>query len=178
MGLVDKTRVWWAGAQYDLWLDLYCVPGRTRKGLRQEFTANLTEAIAHVGAREALTSLGGLRKLAAQTSRDAELRSRWLAGAVIGMLTFGVLAILFLLASLNYASGVIDSGVTQPVAGAVFPFAGSWVEAHNVGAGEGLSVSANPGPALPLLALLVFLAVARPWRSLRRSSNPSEARSS
>lgn len=165
LSALDRTRLWWASVRYDFWLDLYCVPRRQRQALRAELTSNLSDAASHVGLQAALSQLGGLRHFAADTSRDGQLRSRWVAGFVGALSAFAVSMVAFLLLTLYYAEGVLDSNATEPVTSSLFPYLGSNV---TVDQSSGLEFAIQPGPLPLALAAAVWLLVAAPWRSVGR----------
>jgi len=165
---LDRTRLRWASSRYELWLDLYCVPHKQRQALGAELRSNLTDAASHVGLPAALIKLGSLRHLAANTSRDGQLRSRWLAGlvAAISALAIGLVAFFFL--TLYYMQGVLDSNGTEPVTSSLFPYLGSNV---TIDPSSGLELTIQPGPMPFVLAVTVWLLVAAPWRSLHHRSD-------
>ncbi len=167
MQVTENIRLWWAKFRYDFWLDVYCVGRRDRRDLRRELAANLREAAADVGMGPALVGVGGLRRLARESSRDIR-RSSWSAGISAGLIVAALSLVSFFFLSLYYAEGVIDAGVGRPVSSWLFPFVGSSVEVHDEG-GSGLTVSVSPGVLPFVLGLAAFVLVARPWRALRRS---------
>jgi len=125
---VDKTRIALAGARYDFWLDLRCVPRARRRALRTELTANLTDAAHDVGIGPALDRLGSTRSLAAETTRDGQLRSRWTAGWVVALTTLASLLVAFAILTLYWAEGALDAGASEPIQSSLFPYIGSTVE--------------------------------------------------
>ena len=163
---LHRIRLWWASSRYDLWLDLYCVPRKQRRGLRAELESNLTDAASHIGLPAALTKLGSLRQLAVNTSRDGQLRSRWIAGFVAAISALALSLVAFLSLTLYYAEGVLDAGGSEPVTSSLFPYFGSNV---TVDQSSGLEFTMEPGPLPLVLALAVWLLVAAPWRSVRRA---------
>ena len=94
-------------------------------------------------------------------------RRRDLRSELVGNLADAAREVGLSRARLYYAEGVVDSGVSQPVASGLFPFVGSSVEVQHA-PGAGLSLSIAPGLLPVVLALVVFVLVARPWRSWRR----------
>jgi hypothetical protein len=167
--------MWWVKFRFDFWLDIYGVPRRRRRDLRSELVGNLADAAREVGLSRALVGVGGLRRLAFESSRGPR-RSAWSAGVSAALLTAALVLMAFFAVSLYYAEGVVDSGVSQPVASGLFPFVGSSVEVQHA-PGAGLSLSIAPGLLPVVLALVVFVLVARPWRSWRRR-RPSDRVSS
>lgn len=165
LSTLDRIRLWWASSRYDLWLDLYCVPRKQRQALRAELKSNLTDAASHVGLPAALAKLGSLRHLAAETSRDGQLRSRWVAGFVAAASALAISLVAFLFLTLYYAEGVIDSNATESVTSSLFPYLGSNI---TVDQSSGLELTMQPGPMPLALAVAVWLLVAAPWRSLGR----------
>ena len=165
---VDKAKIVWAATRYDLWLDLNLVPRRQRKALRTELKSNLTEASADVGLPTALGNLGSLRALAAETARNGQLRSRWIAGWVAALSTLFVLTVTFLFLTLYYIEGVLDAGATKPVTSTLFPYFGSSTTVDP--ADGGLAVSIGPGPMPFVAAVAVWILVTKPWRSIGNRS--------
>lgn len=164
--ILDRLRVTWACARYDLWLDLRSVPRRHRSQLRRELKANLIDASADVGAAQALANVGSLRQLATDTVDDGRLRSSWLVGVTAGMGAMALFIVLFMVATLYYAEGVLDAGVTEPISSGLFPFVGSKVTVDPSNGGIAWTIETGPAPLV--IALVTGLVVARPWRSLRR----------
>lgn len=170
LSIVDKLRIQWAGTRYDFWLDLKSVPKKQRKALGAELKSNLGDAAADVGMSTALSRLGGLRTLAAKTTSDGHLRSRWLAGWVAGWITLAVVVAAFFILMLYYTEGVLDAGVAEPVSSSLFPFFGSDLTVDPSGGGIAWSVA--PGPMPFVSAFAAWLLVAKPWRGvLTRSSS-------
>ncbi len=176
--IVDRARVWGASLRYDFWLDLNSVPARRRRSLRSELRANLAEAASSVGATTAIRRVGSLRTMAREAVVDDVSRPRWLAGWWAGLSTFATLALVFMLMALVYAEGVLDSGVTTPVSSGLFPFVGSEVTVDPSPTGGGLAVSMAPGFGPLLVALVVFVLVARPWRLIGHGSRLPDVRPS
>ena len=168
MRVNDTVRLWWARFRYDFWLDIYGVGRRDRRELRRELAGNLSAAAADVGMGRALLNLGGLRRLAHESSREVR-RSSWSAGISAGLVVLVLSLLGFFFLSLYYAEGVLDADVGRPVSSWLFPFVGSSVEVDDQG-GAGLGITMSPGVLPFLLGLAAFLAVARPWRALRRGS--------
>lgn len=72
VNIVDRARIIGATVSYVLWLDLADVPGQRRRDLRRELRANLGDATALVGSREAVQNLGSTRKMAAAAPESRE----------------------------------------------------------------------------------------------------------
>lgn len=175
MNPMDRVRIWWACARYNFWLDLYFVRRKHRRGLRHDLKGNLTVATNHIGVSQALANIGGVRRLAAETSRGGQLRSSWYAGTIAAATAFACLVFLIFLVSLYYMEGVMDSGVTEPVSSSLWPFFGSTIEVHDQGSGRGVSISLSPGFMPIVVAAVVLVIVAKPWRTWRRSRDGSPA---
>ncbi len=162
---IDRARIQWATARYDLWLDLHFTKPSDRRELRRELAGNLTEAASNVGVSEALRGVGSLRRLARETSQETGRRSRWYAGFVAGLSVFVLLVVGFIAQTLMWAEGVQDAGVTHEVHGSLFPFVGSNVA---IDPSPGMAMTIEPGPLPFVAALAVFLVVAKPWRATRQ----------
>ena len=164
LSAADETRIALAGFRYDFWLDLHSVPRSRRRALRTELTSNLTDASYDVGVGQALSSLGSIRSLAAESTRDGKFRSRWTAGWIAGATTLAIVLVMFSFLTLYWAEGALDAGATEPIRSSLFPFFGSTVEVDPTQGG--LAWSMEPGPMPFIGALAVWLFVAKPWRSL------------
>lgn len=169
---VDKGKITWACARYDFWLDLNSVPRQRRRALRAELKSNLAEASADVGVQTAFANLGSLRTLASETTRDGQLRSRWLAGWVAALSTFVGLIVTFLFLTLYYTEGVLDAGATEPVTSSLFPYLGSSVTVDPAAGGVAWSIGPGPMPLAAALAAWIF--VAKPWRSIGSSGSAAD----
>ncbi|MEO5982044.1 MAG: hypothetical protein ABIQ13_06995 [Pedococcus sp.] len=112
MKVLDQSRIAWAVARYDFWMDSRGVPRMDRRALRQELTANLTEAAAHEGSRAAVLALGSPRTLAYAAAEAHEGRPRWSYGASVAALVLGALVYAWMFSLFGFADGVIASGVT------------------------------------------------------------------
>lgn len=166
---ISRSRIEWAVVRYDFWLDFRCVRFRERRSLRRELRVNLLDASATVGTGKALAGVGSPRTLAAAATIDGSLTSRWVAGTVAAFTAFFASNLLFLIMSLYYTEGVLDSGTTGQASSSLFPFIGSRVAVDSSAAG--FSIDGHPG-FLPLgAAILTWLAVARPWRARGPGSN-------
>lgn len=167
--LTDRLRLSWLSARYDFWLDLKSVPRRVRRDLRHELVANVRDAATDMGVPQAIANVGGTRRLARENVVDGELRSAWSAAITAGLSTIAGLVVGFLFLSLYYIEGVLDSGADETVGSWLFPFYGSQITVEpETTAGFGFEVS--PGP-LPIVAgLVVFVAVAKPWRAINRGA--------
>lgn len=168
MNLVDRARVAAAVGWYGLWLERYDVPRRARRELKRELRANLTDAAARRGARSAVASLGGLRALALAHADAAgrDGRPRWTTGILVAAVAAFLVSFVQVLAAVNFLAGVeaVDGGTTAR--GALVPFPGSSIERRPLG--DGFEASIDFGPTFAVVALVVFVLVARPWRLVRR----------
>lgn len=170
---MDKARIWWACARYSFWLDLYCVRRKHRRGLRRDLKGNLTAAADRIGVSQALANVGGVRRLAASTSRDGEFRSSWYAGVIAAFAAWLCVVCLFFFASLYYVAGVMHSGVTERVRSTLWPFLGSTIEVQS--SDVIFEIGVSPGFMPFVVAAAVFVIVAKPWRTWRRSTDGSPA---
>jgi hypothetical protein len=172
---VDHIRIRWARTRYGLWLDLYNVPRKERRALCGELSANLTAATHDVGGSRAIAGIGGVRRLAADTSRSGRRRSPWGAATLISVTTLSITMLIFLATSLYYVEGVLDTNTTDPVRSSLFPWIGSSVTVHNQGAGNPPTITTSSGWMPLAITALVFVLVAKPWRSLRSRRNTASA---
>ena len=166
MNVLDRARIERAVLSYDWWLDLRGTPWRRRRDLRSELRANLRDAASRSGARQAVASLGSTRQMAAEASVDDPTRPRWAVGVYSGMAALTLSLIVALSAGLAWADGVLSADPVEPVSGSVTFIPGSAVEYAPVGDGFALSYSTGWAPVV--VALAVFVVVARPWRAVRR----------
>jgi len=105
----DRARIEWAVRRIDFELDGR-VPRRKRKQIREELRANLMEAAAAVGSRNAVRQLGSLHDLARSYLDLYRGRLDFQAGSWAALITYGVLAVLGFVAWVAFESGVIASG--------------------------------------------------------------------
>lgn len=175
MKLMGKVRIWWACARYNFWLDIFFVRRKHRRALRRDLKGNLSAAANEIGISQALANVGGLRQLAASTSRDGEFRSSWYAGAVAASLALLCVWCLFLLVSLYYIAGVVHSGVTERVGSTLLPFFGSTIEVQNSTSELNFEVGVGAGFMPIVAAASAFVIVAKPWRTWRRPPNSASA---
>ena len=164
MTVSDRLRIEWAVASYNWWLDLRGTPRRRRRDLRSELRSNLRDATAHSGSKAAVAALGGTRRMAAEAAPHDPSRARWTAGLQAGGAALGLALLVVLVSTLAWADGVIAADPDRTVSGSVTLLPGSSMEYAPLA--DGFSVSTDVG-WLPLVAgVLVFVAVARPWRAL------------
>ena len=171
LSLAERARVGWVCARYDFWLDLNSVRRKHRKELRAELKSNLVDASGRIGVSEAVGNLGSLRHLAAETVRDGQLRSPWLAGWVAGWTVLALAVAAFFSLGLYYTEGVLDSGITESVESSLFPFFGSNIVVDQSAGGIQWEFATGPMPLV--WAFLTWLLVAKPWRSLNRGDQYS-----
>lgn len=164
MKLLDRARVERAVQSYDLWLDLRGAAGRRRRELRRELRSNLTEAAAEVGAREAVDRLGSTRAMAVEAHPRLEHRPRWSVGLLAGLLTLAVVVLGEVFSALAWTDGVLAAAPERAVSGSLAFFPGSSLE--YVPDVAGFSITLAFGWLAPAAGAVVFLVVARAWRSL------------
>lgn len=166
MPLRDTIRTEYAIARYDAWLELRGTPRRRRRELRTELRSNLQDAATEVGTDTALLGIGSPRRLANDMAPVPDpTRGRWTLGGTWALLTLAALVIALLLTSFAFLDGVDASGVRdREVSGGVFPWFGTTFSASVAGDGSGIAAGVlTPWPLL-VFPLLVFAAVAQPWR--------------
>ncbi|MBN1093718.1 hypothetical protein JKP75_14850 [Blastococcus sp. TML/M2B] len=169
MTVRDRVRIERAVQSYDWWLDLRGAPRRRRRELRTELRSNLRDATAHVGSRAAVSGLGSTRQMAAEVVPEDPTRPRWTAGLQAGGAALAIAVLVALLAGLAWADGAMSADANSPARGSVALLPGSSMEYEPLG--DGFSVSTGVG-WLPLaVGVLVFVAVARPWRALRAQTS-------
>jgi hypothetical protein len=164
VSLPDRWRIRDAVSRYDFWLGLRGVSARPRRERRAELRANLWEAARRVGARQALATVGPMRTLA----RDGVLPStgpRWGVGIFAGLLTLELVVALQVLLT-TVVADVADAAGVARVRVPVTLVPGMTAVYERL-PGGGISFGASPGPAPLVIAGLVFVTVARPWRLLR-----------
>jgi hypothetical protein len=167
MNVLDHIRIERAVLSYDFWLDLRGTPWRRRRDLRAELRANLREAAAHSGARQAVARLGSARGMAAEAAVADATRPRWTVGVHSGVAALAVTLLAALLAGLAWVDGVMSADPDEPVSGSVTLLPGSSMEYRPLA--DGFAVSTGVGWLPVAVGLLAFLLAARPWRALRRS---------
>jgi hypothetical protein len=171
LSFMHKAKIAFAAVRYDFWLDMRSVPRTRRKELCTELKSNLTDAAHHVGVEQALGRLGSIRNLAAETTRDGQLRSRWTAGWMAAVTTLATLLVTFLVLTLYWVEGALDANATEPIRSNLFPFFGSNVEVDP--SNGGLAWSMEPGPIPFAIAVAVWLRIAKPWRSVAALNRPT-----
>lgn len=172
MNLLDRARIVGATLSYDLWLDFDGVPGRRRRDLRRELRANLGDASALVGSRNAVRGLGSTREMAAAANAPDPRRPRWTVGFAVGISLLGLSLIAELLAALSWLDGAMAAAPESRVTGAMTFFPGS-ILTYSPSA-SGFSVSIAFGWVCLLVGFIAFVLAAQPWRLLiRRAVSPS-----
>jgi hypothetical protein len=174
IGLSDRWRISTALVRYEFWLELRNVNRRRRRDLIEELRANLHDATAQVGSRQAVKALGSLRRMSGETVETARTRPRWSTGFVAAAAIFIALFLIELMAAFAWMSGAEASGVAR-VQGALPFFPGS--QATWNGNASGFSMDLELGWLTFATAALTFIVVGRPWVGLRRRSrvNPAAA---
>ena len=169
--LGDRLRIGLAVLRYDAWLDLRGgVGGRRRRQLRRELRANLVDASAQVGSRDAVRRLGPIRELAAEAADATRPTARpaWGRGAVIAGRVFALVLLLEVLAVMWWLGGARDAGVPT-VSGSLTLFPGSAVEYSRLAGGA--AVRFQPGWLVLAAAAVAFAVASRPWLLARRTDN-------
>jgi len=170
--VLDHARIVGTTMSYDLWLDLAGVPGRRRPNLRRELRANLGDATALVGSRNAVRGLGGTREMATAASDLDPTRPRWTDGFVVGISLLGLSLMAELLAALSWFDGAMAANPESGVTGAMTFFPGSWLTYSP--SADGFSISIGFGWVCLILGFIGFVLAARPWRLLaQRAASPS-----
>ena len=168
----DRLRLGLAVLRYDAWLDLRGGVGRRRRReLREELRANLADASARVGSREAVRRLGPLRVLAAETAggtRPGGLPA-WSRGVLSAACAFAAVLLLELLATMWWVGAAHDSGAPV-VRGSLMLFPGSALEYGRLA--DGVAVEFHPGWLVLAAAAAAFTVASRPWLLIRRPPNP------
>jgi len=168
--LGDRLRLDLAVLRYDAWLDLRGGVGRRRRReLREELRANLADASAQVGSREAVRRLGPLRTLAAESAGGGRPvgRPAWTHGALVAGYAFCGVLIVELLAVMWWTGAAHDSGAPT-VRGSLTLFPGSAVEYSR--APGGMSLEFQPGWLVLAAAVVAFAVASRPWLLARRTA--------
>jgi hypothetical protein len=164
MNVLDRARIERAVLAYDWWLDLRGTPWRRRRDLRAELRGNLREAAARGGSRAAVAGLGSIRQMAAEAGTGDRTRPRWTAGIHSGVTALALTLLGALLAASAWADGVMSADPATPTSGSVTLLPGSSMEYAPLG--DGFAVSAGVGWLPVAVGLVVFVAVARPWRAI------------
>jgi hypothetical protein len=166
--VADRLRLDLAVLRYDAWLDLRGGVGRRRRReLREELRANLVDAAAQVGSREAVRRLGPLRTLAAEAVGGTRPvgRPAWTRGLLFAAYAFGAVLVLELLAVVWWIGGADASGAPT-VRGSLALFPGSVVEYSQ--SADGFALEIQPGWLILATTALAFVAASRPWLMSRR----------
>lgn len=166
----------WTVFRYDQWLDLYGVPGRERKALRQELKANLVEAERAAGWPAARKGLGSVRELArdnAEAVNDPR-RPAWSFGVSMAAVAFALVVWAIIWSGFAFADGVSAANLPdgQVVEGSVTLLPGSRfsVGMRPDGAFE---AGATFSPWLVLgVPAVVFLVASRVWRVVTGRRTP------
>ena len=162
MNILDRARIGGATLSYDFWLDFAGVPGRRRADLRRELRANLGEATAVVGSRNAVRGLGSTRDMAAAASAPDCRRPRWTVGLSVGIALAALTLIAEFLSALSWLDGAISASPDNQVTGALTFFPGSSLT-YSPSAG-GLSLTIGFGWICLLVGVIAFVIAAQPWR--------------
>lgn len=168
MNVVDRVRVERAVSSYRWWLDVRGASLRRRRELGSELRGNLLEAAEQLGARQAVQALGSPRQMAADAVPVRRGRPRWTLGARTAGAAMAAVVLVEFLAALAWLDGVADAGPTHRVSGSLTLFPGSSLRYDPFD--TGFSMLFEPGWLCLPIALVVFLAVCRPWLALGRRS--------
>jgi hypothetical protein len=166
MNVLDRARILGATMSYDLWLDFAGVPGRRRRNLRRELRANLGDATAFIGSREAVRGLGSTRTMAAAANAPDPTRPRWTVGFTVGMSIFALSIMGQFFAALSWVDGVMAAAPETIVTGAMTFYPGSSLTYDP--SGSGFSVAIDFGWICLLIGCTAFALAAQPWRLLRQ----------
>ena len=154
----------WNRARYlqtvELWLD--AMPGRRRRAVMKDLRANLDVAAAEVGMTAALADLGRPRVLARRyLDEEPAQRPHWNQGALAAGLVIGA----WLYSTLFYTMGMLDAVGSTGAGNATGSFLGTHVNAVSTPEEISAGFAGFPWSAL-LVAVVVFLLVARAWNAL------------
>ena len=166
MNLVYRVRLENAVWSYSFWLDLRFVTFRRRRQLRSELRANLHDAAERTDARTAISGLGSIRAMAVDAVPFDSTRPRWYAGVQMGLVALVVVWALQVLAMIAWVDGVKAAvqDAERTVTGSLPFFPGSFMKFEQQVAPNGFSVTLEPGWGAFVVAALVLVVVARPWR--------------
>ena len=164
MNLADRVRLERAVWSYSFWLDLRCATWRRRRQLRAELRANLHDAAERTDARTAVSGLGSIRAMAADTVPFDDSLPRWYAGLQAALVALVVVSALQMSAMFAWLDGVKAAGpdADRTVTGSLTFFPGSSMQFEQQG--QGFGISFQPGWGALVVAALVLVVVARPWR--------------
>lgn len=165
MNLLDRARIEKAVQSYDFWLDLRGAPWRRRRGLRRELRANLLAAAEHIGSREAVDRVGSTRLMAAEALPLRAERPRWSTGFAVALVAAAVVVLVELLAALAWVDGVIAADPRSSVSGTMTLFPASSLSYTEVESGFAFAIA--PGWLGPVVGVVLFILVARPWHAWR-----------
>lgn len=173
MKLIDWIRREGVIARYDGWMEIYGVPRRRRRAERGDLRANLLEAAEHHGMRAAIEALGHPRDLAKAVGEGYTRGPRWMIALYALLAVFSVQFVALMLSMLAFADGVAASGVTgREVRGGASPWPGAEFTYQETA--DTLSLSAS-WPWMPVLPLVVWFVVARPWRLITQRGQVARA---
>ncbi|PRY62673.1 hypothetical protein BCF74_104109 [Knoellia remsis] len=169
MNVIDTLRIESAIQRYDFWLEMRGVAGKRRRELQQELRTNLREASADVGTTRALFGIGSPKQLAHAATETDPSRPRWSQGAMAAVLTLLVLSTWLALTSLTVLDTADAAQAGGPVSVSPFPWFGTTFTVESTA--ERLALSVTGMWQLVAGPTLAFLAVAQPWRLLRRKGS-------
>ncbi|MGF1646570.1 MAG: hypothetical protein ACFCVF_06595 [Kineosporiaceae bacterium] len=175
MTIRDRLRLAAAMLVFDFWLDWYAAPRRHGPEARRELRANVLAAAERTSVREAVASLGSLRRLAAETvaGLTERARPRWGRAAIVAVIVHGVLVWAWVLTVLAFGDGASASAAAGEAAGQVFP----WGTEVTVDWGpDAFGIEAQVPWLLVAAPVVVFLVLARPWVALTGRRQPATSR--
>ncbi len=168
VGWMDRLRIAIAVVTYDTWLSFQGVRGPRRRDLCGELRVNVWDAATRGGARQALDAVGPLRVLARESVGPRGPRPNWLAGFFVALVALELtLAAQFMLMTV-WVDAAQASGAPR-VEGSLDLVPGMRAFYSSASDAEAMGVGMESGPAPLVVALAVFLVVARPWRLVRSS---------
>jgi hypothetical protein len=129
-------------------------------------------AAARVGSRKAVRSVGPTRRLAAESSFQPT-GPRWGFGLGAGLLALELVVMLQLFAVSVWADAALAAKVSR-LEGSVTLLPGTTASFEQLPSG-GFAIGVNLGPMNLVIAVVVFVLVARPWRLLSRRPEGSVA---
>ncbi|MDY7101476.1 MAG: hypothetical protein S0880_09845 [Actinomycetota bacterium] len=169
--LADHWRIGSALFRFDFWLEAACVGRRRRRELRNDLRANLWDATARHGSREAVDSLGPLRTLARESAPPRGGGPRWTLGYLAAMVVGAAEIVAGFGAGTIWADAAIESGAAQ-VDGS--PTLMPWLDlTYSSLPDGGFELSTGFNVLVLVAPLVAFVALARVWRLRSDSTQQS-----